>query len=63
VQTALEGHLALGGATLAATLKLGLIDACRIFVRPIIPGGARPCFPALDRPSGVQLDALLDSVA
>jgi dihydrofolate reductase len=40
--------LAVGGATLASTLmKQGLIDECRLFVRPFILGGGTPYFPAV----------------
>ena len=51
-----EGDLALGGATLAATfMKLGLIDEYRMFVRPIVLGGGKPFFPPLERPLNVRL--------
>ena len=40
--------LAVGGATLASTLmKQGLIDECRLFVRPVVLGGGTPYFPAV----------------
>lgn len=51
-----EGDLALGGATLAATfMKLGLIDEYRLFVRPVVLGGGKPFFAALDHPLAVKL--------
>jgi dihydrofolate reductase len=51
-----DGDLAVCGATLAASfMKLGLIDEYRLFVRPIVLGGGKPYFPALDRPIGVEL--------
>jgi dihydrofolate reductase len=41
--------LAVGGAGLAAAFaKLGLIDEYRLFVSPVIVGGGKPFFPALD---------------
>ena len=51
-----EGDLGLGGATLAATfMKLDLIDEYRLFVRPIVLGGGKPYFTALDRPIDLKL--------
>jgi dihydrofolate reductase len=46
--------LAVGGATLAATLlQHDLIDEYRVFVSPVVLGGGTPFFPGLDR--GVEL--------
>ena len=51
-----EGDLVVGGPTLAATfMKRGLIDEYRLFVRPIVLGGGKPYFPALERPVNVRL--------
>jgi dihydrofolate reductase len=51
-----EGDLGLGGATLAATfMQRGLIDEYRLFVRPIVLGGGKPYFTALDRPIALRL--------
>jgi dihydrofolate reductase len=41
------GHVAVGGAGLAATLvELDLIDEYRLFVYPVVLGGGTPYFPA-----------------
>jgi dihydrofolate reductase len=40
-----QGHLGLGGATLAASL-IDLIDEFRIWVNPVAVGGGKPFFPA-----------------
>jgi dihydrofolate reductase len=41
--------VAVGGAELAATFaRLGLIDEYRPFVSPVVLGGGKPFFPALD---------------
>ena len=51
-----EGDLALGGATLAASfVRLGLIDEFRLFVRPIVLGGGKRYFTALDSPLNLRL--------
>ena len=51
-----EGDLGLGGSTLAASfMKLGLIDEFRLFVRPIVLGGGKPYFTALDSPLNLRL--------
>lgn len=51
-----EGDLGLGGSILAATfVQRGLIDEYRLFVRPIVLGGGKPYFPALDRPLNLRL--------
>lgn len=51
-----QGDLCVGGPTLAATLmQRGLIDEYRQFVRPIVLGGGKPYFAALDRPLRVRL--------
>jgi dihydrofolate reductase len=51
-----EGDLALGGSTLAATfIKLDLIDEYRLFVRPIVLGGGKPYFTPLDHPIDLKL--------
>ncbi|WP_424210924.1 dihydrofolate reductase family protein [Streptomyces sp. BI20] len=43
-----EGDLAIGGAELAGEfLRLGLLDACLLYVNPILLGGGKPLFPAL----------------
>ncbi len=48
--------LAVGGAGLAsACVKLGLVDEFRLFVSPVILGGGKPFFPALDRPIELEL--------
>jgi dihydrofolate reductase len=39
-----QGHLGLGGATLAASL-IDLIDEFRIWVNPVAVGGGKPFFP------------------
>lgn len=50
------GHIAVGGAGLAAGLvRLGLVDEYRLFVYPIVLGGGTPYFPALDAPIGLRL--------
>jgi dihydrofolate reductase len=44
-----EGDLGLSGATLAASfMQRGLIDEYRLFIRPILLGGGKPYFAALD---------------
>jgi dihydrofolate reductase len=40
-----QGHLGLGGATLAASL-IDLIDEFQIWVNPVAVGGGKPFFPA-----------------
>lgn len=51
-----EGDLGLSGATLAAGLmQRGLIDEYRLFVCPIVLGGGKPYFTAVDRPIGLRL--------
>ncbi|HZV73222.1 MAG TPA: dihydrofolate reductase family protein [Conexibacter sp.] len=45
-----DGHLDLGGATLAASL-IDLIDEFRMWVNPVAVGGGKPFFP----PAGGQL--------
>lgn len=47
-----EGHLALGGAGLAASL-VDLIDEFRLYVMPVAVGGGKPFFPA--RPEKLRL--------
>lgn len=49
-----EGHLDVGGATLAASL-IDLIDEFRIWVNPVTVGGGKPFFPA----GGEQLRLVL----
>jgi dihydrofolate reductase len=52
-----QGDLGVCGPTLAATLmQRGLIDEYRLFVRPIVLGGGKPYFTALDRPIALRLD-------
>jgi dihydrofolate reductase len=51
-----QGDLCVGGPTLAATfMQRGLIDEYRLFVRPIVLGGGKPYFTALDRPVALRL--------
>jgi dihydrofolate reductase len=51
-----EGDLVVGGATLGATfMQRGLIDELRLFVCPIVLGGGKPYFTALDRPIALRL--------
>jgi len=48
--------LAVGGAELASTCaKLGLIDEYRLFVSPVVLGGGKPFFPALDERIDLEL--------
>lgn len=50
------GDLAVGGATLAASLlRAGLIDEVRMFVYPIVLGAGMPFFPPLDRRIALEL--------
>jgi dihydrofolate reductase len=50
------GDLSVGGPTLAATLaKAGLIDEYRLVVYPILVGGGKSYFPALERPVPLRL--------
>lgn len=45
-----------GGATLASTfMRLGLIDEYRPVVHPVVLGGGRPFFPALENPMSLRL--------
>jgi len=45
-----EGHIAIGGATLAAeAAALGLIDEYRVMVHPVLVGGGIPFFPQHER--------------
>ncbi|MCW3041315.1 MAG: deaminase [Solirubrobacterales bacterium] len=54
LREAVNGDVAVGGATLAAEAsRLGLIDEYRLFVHPVAVGGGRPFFPAGHR---VDLD-------
>ncbi len=51
-----QGDLGVCGPTLAATfMQRGLIDEYRLFVRPIVLGGGKPYFTALDRPIALRL--------
>jgi len=51
-----QGDLGVCGPTLAASfLQRGLIDEYRLFVRPIVLGGGKPYFTALDRPIALRL--------
>jgi dihydrofolate reductase len=46
----------LGGAGIGATfMQLGLIDEYRLYVYPVVLGGGKPFFPALDRPANLRL--------
>lgn len=50
------GDLGVGGPGLASSLaRLGLIDEYRLVVYPIVVGGGKRFFPALDRPGGQRL--------
>jgi dihydrofolate reductase len=52
----LEGDIAIGGPGLAATLiERGLVDEFRMFVNPVVVGGGRPFFPALDHRIDLEL--------
>jgi dihydrofolate reductase len=45
-----------GGPTLAATLiQAGLVDEYRLYVNPVILGGGRPFYPALEAPEELRL--------
>jgi len=51
-----QGDLGVCGPTLATTfMQRGLIDEYRLFVRPIVLGGGKPYFAALDRPIALRL--------
>src|SRR6478735_9796282 len=51
-----EGDIAIGGATLAAeAAALGLIDAYRLRVYPVLVGGGRPFFPQRERRVDLEL--------
>src|SRR4051794_29872011 len=40
------GHLTVGGANLAGqAFAAGLIDECRLFIRPVVLGGGKPALP------------------
>jgi dihydrofolate reductase len=48
--------LAIGGAGLAAgAIELGLVDEFGLFVSPVVLGGGTPFFPALHRPTDLEL--------
>ncbi len=51
------GHdIAIGGAELAgAATRLGLVDEFQLFVNPVVVGGGKPFFPALDHPIPLTL--------
>lgn len=50
------GDLAVGGPSLASTFaRLGLIDEYRLIVAPILVGGGKPFFPALDHQVPLRL--------
>ncbi len=56
IRQEVEGDLVVGGPTLAATfMQRGLVDEYRLFVRPIVLGGGKPYFAALDRPVPLRL--------
>lgn len=56
IKQEVHGDLGLCGSTLAATfMQRGLIDEYRPFVRPIVLGGGKPYFTALDRPIALRL--------
>jgi dihydrofolate reductase len=51
-----RGDLGVCGPTLAATfMQRGLIEEYRLFVRPIVLGGGKPYFTALDGPIALRL--------
>lgn len=51
-----EGHIAIGGATLAAdAAALGLIDEYRLRVSPVLVGGGIPFFPRHERRENLEL--------
>ena len=44
-----DGHVDVGGATLAATaVRAGLVDEYVLVAHPVLLGGGAPFFPALD---------------
>ncbi|MCA1838394.1 MAG: dihydrofolate reductase family protein, partial [Actinobacteria bacterium] len=46
----------IGGATLAAeAIKLGLVDDFQVFINPVLVGGGKHFFPALDRIARLDL--------
>lgn len=48
--------MSLGGAVLASTfMKLGLIDEYQLYINPVIVGGGKPMFPALNDPFSLRL--------
>ena len=50
------GDLAVSGPGLASTLaRLGMVDEYRLVVYPVIVGGGKPYFPALDQPVSLRL--------
>ncbi len=53
---AVEGDIAIGGATIAAeAAALGLIDEYRIRFLPVLVGGGRPFFPQRERRVNLEL--------
>ncbi len=51
-----QGHIALGGATLAAeAAELGLIDEYGLRVHPVLVGGGTPFFPGVERRADLRL--------
>jgi dihydrofolate reductase len=51
-----SGDLEIGGPTLAADfIRRGLVDEYQLVVHPVILGGGKPFFPALERPAGLRL--------
>ena len=51
-----SGDIEIGGPTLAAEfIRQGLVDEYWLVVHPVILGGGTPCFPDLDRPTGLRL--------
>jgi dihydrofolate reductase len=49
-------EVGIGGALLAAPLiERDLIDEYRVFIHPVVVGGGRPFFPALERPIELEL--------
>jgi dihydrofolate reductase len=51
-----RGDFEIAGPTLAAGfIRRGLVDEYQLVVHPVILGGGKPFFPALERPAGLRL--------
>src|SRR5574338_775799 len=47
--------ISVGGAELAgAVMRLGQVDALRLYVHPVVLGGGKPAFPILDAPLNLE---------